>query len=88
MEIYRRLEAALAKRGLTRQPAQTAYEFAVSAGGELAESVDLRRVAHLPRRVVESFYRVRFGGRTLDDHEVDAVEHALVELEFILAASR
>jgi transglutaminase-like putative cysteine protease len=88
LEIYRRLESALAGRGLTRQPAQTAYEFAVSAGGQMAETVELRRVAHLPRRVVESFYRVRFGGRTLDDQEVHAVEHALVELELVLAASR
>jgi hypothetical protein len=33
---------------------------------------------------VESFYRVRFGHRTLDNLEADAVEQALVELETAL----
>jgi hypothetical protein len=85
LEIYRRLEAALASHGFARRPAQTAREFAVAVGGELAESIDHRRAAHLPRRIVDVFYRVRFGGRTLDDREVVAVEHALVELELALA---
>jgi transglutaminase-like putative cysteine protease len=81
LEMYRRLEAALARQGLERQSAQTAYEFAVAAGGHLAESIELNGLAHLPRRVVESFYRVRFGRRALDNQELDAVEHALRELE-------
>jgi hypothetical protein len=88
LEIYRRLESVLARRGLARHPAQTAYEFAVSAGGELAERAEHRRVAQLPRRIVEIFHRVRFGGRTLDKLEADAVEHALAELEQALARSR
>ena len=88
IEFYRRLEAALSGRGLTRHPAQTAYEFALAAGGELAEDLEHRRLAHLPRRVVEAFYRVRFGGRALDNVEADAVEQALVELELALARSR
>ncbi len=88
LEMYRRLEAALGRRGLKRQPSQTAYEFAVVAGGSLAESLEHRRVAHLPRRIVESFYRVRFGGRALDNRESDAVEHALTELERAFAQTR
>ncbi|HEV3023386.1 MAG TPA: transglutaminase domain-containing protein, partial [Pirellulales bacterium] len=85
LEIYRRLETALATRGLRRHPAQTAYEFASLAGAELAESIDHRRVAHLPRHIVEAFYRVRFGGHALDNLEADGVEHALAELELALA---
>jgi transglutaminase-like putative cysteine protease len=81
LEMYRRLEAALGRLGLSRRPAQTAHEFALAAGGELAERMDYRRVAHLPRRIVESFYRVRFGGCALDNDESMAVEHALAELE-------
>ena len=53
LEMYRRLEAALARQGLSRHPAQTAYEFAVAAGGDLAEHIEHRRVAHLPRRIVD-----------------------------------
>jgi hypothetical protein len=82
--MYRRLEAALARAGMVRYPAQTAHEYAVAAGGELAERVEYRRVAHLPRRIVESFYRVRFGSRTLDSQEAKAVEQALGELEATL----
>ncbi len=87
LEMYRRLEVALSGHGLERHPAQTAYEFALAAGGDLAEKIEHRRIAHLPRRIVESFYRVRFGGRTLDNHEALAVEHALVELERSLKRS-
>ncbi|MBI3837266.1 MAG: DUF3488 domain-containing protein [Planctomycetia bacterium] len=88
LEMYRRLEAALNQQGLKRQPSQTAYEFALAAGGDLAEKIELRRLAPLPRRIVEAFYRVRFGGRTLDNLEADAVEHALAELEHALARPR
>ncbi|HEX3727523.1 MAG TPA: DUF4129 domain-containing protein, partial [Pirellulales bacterium] len=83
-EIYRRLEATLIARGFVREMSQTAHEFAVSAGGALADDIELRRVANLPRRIVELFYRVRFGGHPLDDMEARTVEHALVELELAL----
>ena len=85
LEMYRRLEAALGKAGADGNR-ETAYEFALTAGGELAERIEHRRVSHLPRRVVEAFYRVRFGGHTLDNLEAEAVEHALVELELCLLA--
>jgi hypothetical protein len=88
LEMYRRLEAALAELGLNRQPAQTAREFALAAGGELAERLEHRRLAALPGRVVSAFYQVRFGGRTLDKPEAEAVEHALAELEVALGRSR
>jgi len=88
LEMYRRLEAALAELGLNRQPAQTAREFALAAGGELAERLEHRRLAALPGRVVSAFYQVRFGGRTLDRPEAEAVEHALAELELALGRSR
>ena len=87
-EFHRRLEKALAQRGLTRSPGQTALEFATAAGGKLAESVECRRYAPLPRRVVEALYRVRFGGWALDKTEADAVEQALVELEQGLVAGK
>lgn len=85
LEMYRRLEAVLNKHGFERQPAQTAYEFAVAAGGDLSQRIEHKGLAHLPRSVIEAFYRVRFGGHTLDKPEADAVEHALAELETSLA---
>ena len=82
LEMYRRLEVTLAGRGArcTIRPKQR-HEFAVAAGGDLAEHIEHRRVAHLPRRIIDVFHRVRFGGRTLDNVEAEAVEHALAELE-------
>ena len=88
LEMYRRLEAALERLGLIREPAQTAHEFAIAAGGQLADRAEHRPLAQLPGRVVEAFYRVRFGGRTLDKLEAEAVEHALAELELALSRSR
>jgi hypothetical protein len=40
-----------------------------------------------PHRVVDAFYRVRFGRQTLDNSEAQAVEHALSELEGVLQHS-
>jgi hypothetical protein len=80
-EIYGRLERVLARYGYRRAPGQTPYEFAISAGGELAERPGCNPLATLPRRVVEAFYRVRFGCRELDSAEAQAVEHALSALE-------
>jgi hypothetical protein len=67
-----------------RRAGQTPYEFALATGGELAESLEHQRLAPLPRRVVEAFYRLRFSRHALDNHESQAVEHALCELEAAL----
>lgn len=88
LEMYRRLEAVLAPLGLVRSHSQTAYEFALAAGGELADRVEYRRLAPLPGRVVTAFYRLRFGGHTLDKPEAEAVEQALSELELSLDRPR
>jgi transglutaminase-like putative cysteine protease len=89
-EIYGRLERVLAHHGYRRTSGQTPYEFALAAGGDLAERAGCSPLAALPRRVVEAFYRVRFGRHPLDSAEAQAVEHALSALERGLsqAASR
>jgi len=81
VEFYRRLEAALARFGLVRSPAQTQREFARQAGRRIAESTGEGHLAGLPGQVVEAFYRVRFGGTTLDSTQADAVEQALRRLK-------
>ncbi len=88
LEMYRRLEAVLAPLGLVRGSSQTAYEFALAAGGELADRTEYRRLAPLPGRVVTAFYRLRFGGHTLGTPEAEAVEQALTELERSLDGHR
>ena len=86
IEFYRRLEMVLARHGMKRAATQTQREFALEAAGQLTESPSCRHAASMPRRVVEAFYRVRFGGHALDKHEAEAVEHALTRLEEALSA--
>jgi hypothetical protein len=87
IDFYVRLEAALEQRKLVRTAEQTQREFVQAACGELAESPATRGVAQLPRRIVEAFYRVRFGGRTLDAAELSDVEQALSALNAALATT-
>jgi hypothetical protein len=63
-------------------------EFARVAGSQLAGQTDLpscatgqRSLPVLLRRVVDSFYRVRFGQSPLDSRQAEAVEQVLAELE-------
>ncbi len=79
--FYRRLEAVLARRGLTRLPSQTQREFALNAGSKLAAATGRPDIADLPAHVVEAFYQVRFGQHVLDQHQSLAVEQAIAELE-------
>jgi hypothetical protein len=78
--FYRHLERLLARMPLRRGAGQTAVELAESARTELAGRAADSRVAELPGEVVQTYYRVRFGGDTLDDSEAAAIEHALAQL--------
>jgi len=82
--FYHRLEHLLALHGLRRGEGQTPRELATVAGGELAESPSLRSAASLPRKIVDAYYRVRYGDHPLDSQETEAVEHALDELQSAL----
>jgi len=85
IDFYRDLEALLEKAGFERPPGQTQREFAVSVAGQLAESPASQPVSGLPRQIVEMFYRVRFGGKTLDPRQQESVQSALAELRQSLA---
>jgi transglutaminase-like putative cysteine protease len=86
--FYERLERILAQQGIKRGPRQTPLEFALIAGAELVAHTDTRLHATLPRRIVEAYYRVRFGGHTLDAREADVVEQQLVTLGQVLAGRK
>ena len=45
-------------------------------------------LAGCPGRVVDAFYRVRFGGLPLDNPQREAVEHGLAELEHVAVPRR
>ncbi len=85
--FYDRFERIAAKAGYRRLPQQTHMEFAQLVGGQLFDMPSRRIAARAPRRVVEAFYRVRYGGHLLADTEVAEVERALVDLERVLEDS-
>jgi hypothetical protein len=85
IEFYRRLEALLARHAFVRPPEHTQREFALAVGGQLADAVPTHAAAALPRQLTEAFYRVRFGGESLDNRESDGLEQALTALEQALA---
>jgi len=78
--FYRRLEAILKRHGLQRRPSQTPRELAEAALRLLQTRVS-PKVAEVPGRVVEAYYSVRFGGKTLDKLQSEAIEQALAALE-------
>jgi hypothetical protein len=78
--FYRKLEKLLAQHGFRREPGETQREFAELTASKLASAADAQGVAPLPREVADAFYAVRFGGRTLDSQQNQAVEQALASL--------
>ncbi|MEX0866345.1 MAG: DUF3488 and transglutaminase-like domain-containing protein [Pirellulales bacterium] len=85
VEFYHRLESVLARQGIVREPYQTQQEFALSAGGRMADVPQLVPLASLPRKIVEAFYRVRFGGQPLTPEEEASIENALRQLSQAMA---
>lgn len=79
--FYLRLESVLRRLPLRRAAGQTARELAQEAGAKLASAAGQSGVARLPAVIVQAYYRVRFGGATLDNQEMAAIEQALVALE-------
>jgi hypothetical protein len=81
VEFYERLESLLAELGLVRPETLTQCEFAQAAADGLTARGLPPSVASVPIRVTDAFYRVRFGRRHLDKHQLHAVEQALTLLE-------
>ena len=82
--FHERFLRLLARRGFARGAGQTSLELATAVGESLARSPEGREVATAPRRIVEAFYQVRFGGRPLDNQQLATVEKALDDLEAAL----
>jgi protein-glutamine gamma-glutamyltransferase len=85
VEFYRRLEYLLAKAGLRRPLGQTPGEFAELAGVHIAAVTGESRLAAHPPRIVDAYYRVRFGRLSLDRGQSQDVEEMLAEIQRGLA---
>ncbi|MCO6459222.1 MAG: DUF3488 domain-containing protein [Pirellulaceae bacterium] len=100
VDFYERLERLLGLAGLVREPHQTQREFVAGAARQLraarandavrpAPAGDAETAADFAAPLgvlVERFYAVRFGARTLDNQEVEAIEQALARLETLLGS--
>ncbi len=86
--FYRQVERLLARQRMRRQDTQTQREFVQQVGMELGATPAHQDAPRLLNRIVEAFYRVRFGGHPLDRAEVEAIESALNQLEQSLPRSR
>jgi transglutaminase-like putative cysteine protease len=78
--FYRRFKSLLARLHLRQNTGQTARELATAAAKELHRQRPSSPAAELPAEIVAAYYRVRFGGATLDSREQAAIERALGEL--------
>jgi len=81
VEFYKRLEAALNQLGLSRSIGQTPRELAFQAGERLAALSPQADAAQLPSRIVEVFYRVRFGQNDLANRDRTEIDGLLARLE-------
>lgn len=79
--FYRRFEALLARRGLVRRSGQTQLELAQAAAAILPDAPGGQPAGLLARRLVDVFYRVRFGRAALDSRQAAAVEQLLDQLQ-------
>jgi len=72
--------------GLRPEPAQTPRERAAAAASLLSDHPAARGLAEFPGRVVELFYRLRYGDRPLTDTERHSIEEGLTRLKAALGA--
>jgi len=86
VEFYRRFEHLLARYDFVRLAGQTPRELAALVIQRIRGLAPAVAVAG-PQHVVDAFYRVRFGRRSLDSHESQTIEQALIELEGALERS-
>jgi hypothetical protein len=86
--FYRRLAQMLAECDLERTPAETQNEFALRASRFLTgQGAQTQAVADVPQKIVEAFYRVRFGHRDLDPNTLKDLEENLDLLQSHLSTS-
>lgn len=87
IEFYRRLESILSKHGIHRELTQTPSEFAALAKLQLLDRNADSTTADIPSKVVQHFYRVRFGDDRLDTNDLQRLENWLGSLQKSLSST-
>ncbi len=86
VEFYEQFVTLLARHGITRGRHQTQREFAHAVASQFLATPSERDLVDLPDRVVDAYYRVRFGGQTLSLQENETIDQSLVRLQSTLSA--
>ncbi len=80
--FYERFESVCRQLGLARQASQTQREFAGTVGPRIRQTIaSADGLPDLPPRVVDFFYRARFGSEELSIAVIDALNRDLAALE-------
>ena len=79
--FYERFRRVCERQGLTREPWQTQREFADEVHRHLTNVLQAAGLGEFPRRLVEEFYRIRFGRMTPSPATVTELEQHLSRLE-------
>lgn len=79
--FYERFASLLKKHNLRREQTQTQLEFASDVAASFDEPTKRDEVQKLVDLITGRFYRVRFGGKELNNEEIKQVDDALQRLE-------
>lgn len=81
VEFYRRFLKILMQHGIHQEPTDTAKEFVESSLRELQPKLQQNQLEQWPAELVQKFYLVRYGGRTLSQSETNEIDRRLSDLE-------
>jgi hypothetical protein len=87
--FYERFEELCRQLGLVRPRTQTQREFAVAVGPRIRQMIESPDgLPELPPRLVELFYRARFGDEELSPPVIDELNRDMSALEQALKKPR
>ena len=85
--VFHRMERLLTKHGHRRLQEQTPLEYANAVASAWANEPGLMQVADIPKKIVQAFYRVRFGYHSLSSGESKTLDEMVSELDKQLRAN-
>lgn len=88
VEFYERFRKICESQGLRRESSQTQREFAAIVARRMNALLAAAGLAEFPERLIEAFYRVRFGAESLDDRLIEEMDRRLSDLERSLQQPR
>lgn len=86
--FYERFLRLAERAGMRRPPTQTPAEFAVTVAEQWESRLVPAGLTALPQAVCAAYYRVRFGGEILPDHDLQDLQRAVTELDQLIFPKR